>query len=134
MIKIISFNLATTIMIILLSSAIIFHLLIIFQFIPYHIVWGGRVETLSQMYQFEAISIGINLLMIFTVFWKCYCVKIKKSSKILDALLWILIGIFVLNTIGNLFAKSSLETTIFTPLTFISAILLYRIVIEKIER
>ncbi|MCF6268271.1 MAG: hypothetical protein L3J41_01010 [Melioribacteraceae bacterium] len=36
-----------------------------------------------------------------------------------------------INTIGNLFSNNFWEMIIFTPLTFISAILCYRMAVEK---
>ncbi|MCF6361580.1 MAG: hypothetical protein L3J29_12570 [Cyclobacteriaceae bacterium] len=131
MIKKIGFKLSVNSMLVLLTLVLVYHLLIITGLISYQVVWGGRLETESQMYVFETISIGINSLIILVISAKGKYIKAKISIRIINILLWIITVIFVLNTVGNLFSNNSLETVIFTPLTFISAILCYRIAVEK---
>jgi hypothetical protein len=46
------------------------------------------------------------------------------GKKTVSIILWIFLAIFVLNTIGNLFAKTTFEKG-FTILTLINAILLW---------
>ncbi len=131
MIKKIGFKLSVNTMLVLLTLVLVYHFLIITGLISYQVVWGGRLETESQMYVFETISIGINALIILVISTKGTYIKAKISIRIINILLWIITVIFVLNTVGNLFSNNSLETIIFTPLTFISAILCYRIAVEK---
>lgn len=122
---------ATTIMTTLLSLVLIYHLLIITEVISYKIAWGGRIETKEQMHVFEAVSILINLIFMAIILSKSKQIKLNKPSKLTNVFLWIIIVLFSLNTIGNLFSTNILETIIFTPLTLVSALLCYRIVIEK---
>jgi len=118
-------------MLILLTLVLFYHLLILTELISYQVAWGGRLETKSQMYSFETVSIIVNLIIITVILIKGGYIKTKISARIINILLWILTAIFVLNTIGNIFSNNFLEMIIFTPLTFISSILCYRMAIEK---
>ncbi len=131
MIRKISLQFAIKTMLILLILVLCYHLLILTELIPYKVVWGGRIETKPQMYVFETISIVINLIILTIILIKEKLIKTKRSSRIINISLWVLVVIFLLNTVGNLFSNNYLEIIIFTPLTFISAVLCYRITFEK---
>lgn len=110
-----------------------FHVLILIQVIPYTIVWAGKLTNTNDMYVFETISIGVNLFLLWILSLKWKYVKAKESSKVLNILLWLFVIIFSLNTIGNLFSETSFEAIVFTPITLISAIFCWRIVMEKAD-
>ncbi|CAH0995395.1 hypothetical protein EMA8858_01516 [Emticicia aquatica] len=131
MFKKIPFKIAINIILLLIGFIIIFHFLVLTQTIPFNIVWGGKLKNESEMIRLEAISITINILLIFVILIKGNYLKLNFSVKLLNAILWLFILLFALNTIGNLLAESSIETIIFTPMTFILSILCLRIVIEK---
>lgn len=131
MIKKIDFKLAINTMIIILISVLVFHLLILAEIVPYDIVWGGRLENKSQMRIFEIASITINLFMISVVAIKGGYIRAIIPEKITAVILWAIVVLFSLNTIGNILSNTLFETIVFTPVTFTSAILCYRIVIEK---
>ncbi len=118
-------------MLILLVLVLIYHLLILIELIPYQIAWGGRLETRSQMLAFESVSIGINLIIMTIILLKGEYIKTRIPVRVINILLWILTVVFILNTVGNLISNNLLETIIFTPLTCISAILCYRMAVEK---
>ncbi len=120
-------------MLILLTLVLCYHLLILVELIPYQVAWGGRLETKSQMYVFETISIGVNLIIYAVILIKGAYIKTNIPIRVINILLWILTAIFVLNTIGNLFSDNFLEMIIFTPLTLISSIFCYRMAVEKKE-
>jgi hypothetical protein len=124
------FTFAAIMMMVLLSGGIVFHFLVLSGAIPYNVVWGGRLENAFQMYVFEAVSLTINLAVIALVGIKAGFIKFYLPERLVTFLLWVLVILFAVNTIGNLFAKTSLETIVFTPLTLISAVLCYRMVIE----
>lgn len=130
MLKIVGFKTAIHIVLILLCLIILFHLLVLIEIIPYTIVWGGRLKTVSAMVRFEIASIAINILLIAAVTIKSRYLKLTIPSTIITVILWIYIILFSINTIGNLAAKMTLETVVFTPVTLILALLCYRIVIE----
>lgn len=131
MIKKINFKLAVNTMLIIAACALGFHLLIVAQIIPYNITWGGRLDNLSAMYVFEAISITINLLIMSVIAIKGGYLKPVIPGSIVMIVLWILVVVFSLNTIGNIFAKTLFEALVFTPITLVSAVFCYRMVTEK---
>lgn len=121
-------NIALISMLLLLSLVMIFHLSILTQIVPYDIVWAGKLKTKQEMYVFETVSILINSILISTLLIKGNYLKINISHKIINAILWIHVVLFSLNTLGNLTAKTLFEKAVFTPLTFVSAILIFIIV------
>lgn len=131
LVKKISIKFAVNLMMVLLSCVVIFHFLILAGVIPYNMVVGGRLENASQMVFFEIVSVIINLAIIAVVAIKAGYIKPFLSNRVVTALLWLLVALFTLNTLGNIFSKTTLETIIFTPLTLVSAVLCYRLVIER---
>jgi hypothetical protein len=111
----------------LLFSVILFHICIIIKLIPYNIAWGGRLSNDNEMYVFETITILINLFLAWILSMKGNLVRFKFTDKTINTILWIFFGIFVLNTVGNILAKTNFEK-FFTVLTGLSAILIWNIV------
>ncbi|MFZ4544662.1 MAG: hypothetical protein ACOYOA_11465 [Saprospiraceae bacterium] len=112
----------------LLSAVVLFHLLIITQIIPYNIVWAGRLKSITDMLYFESSSLAINLFLILVLLLKGVIIRNSISPRILNSILWFFVGLFAVNTIGNLFAETLFEKIVFTPLTFISAIMIWKII------
>ncbi len=131
MIRRIGFPLAANIMLTLLVGVIVFHVLVLAEVIPYNIVWGGRLKSPAEMRRFEFVSIAINILVISAVAMKGGYIKAIVPARVVDVSLWLLTALFALNTIGNMFSKTSFETIVFTPLTLVSAVLCYRLALEK---
>lgn len=131
MIQKIPFKVAISLFLILLSLVLIFHFLVILKIIPYNIVWAGKIENDAKMNLFESISILINFILLTAILLKGNILRLKINRIIIQVILYLFVVIFALNTVGNLFAKMSLETYIFAPLTFISAFLCLRIALEK---
>ena len=114
----------------LLFAVILFHLCIITKIVPYDITWGGRLTNDTEMYVFETISILINVFLSWVLLMKGNFVKYKFSNKVVNIILWIFFAIFILNTIGNVFAKTFFEK-FFAILTGLSAILIWNIIKDK---
>ena len=114
----------------LLFSVILFHICIIVKIIPYDIVWGGRLRKDNAMYKFESISILMNLFLSWVLLMKGEFVQFKFPTKNVNRFLWIFFGLFILNTVGNLFAKTNFEK-LFALLTGLSAILIWNIIKYK---
>ncbi len=108
----------------LLSLVVLFHILILVQIIPFHIAWGGRLETEQEMYVFESVSIALNVFLIWIIWLKSKNVE----RKIVDIILWIFFVLFSLNTIGNLFAHATIEK-FFSIITLVFALLILRIIL-----
>ena len=111
----------------ILSLVVLFHLLVLLAVIPYNIVWGGRLKNKAELFQFELISIGINLAMLLVVLIKARIVKVALHPKLLTLALWLMVALFTLNTLGNLLSVNAMEKIIFTPLTLILALLCLRL-------
>ena len=128
--KLFSQRQAINIMIAILTAVLVFHTLVLTGVIPYAIVWAGTISSTVDMRKLEVISILVNAFAIFILVLKADYIKHSVPVKILNAIIWLLAVLFSLNTIGNLFDKSGFELYFFTPITFISAVLCLRIVIE----
>lgn len=120
-------------MLVLLTLVTVFHLSIMVKLIPYNIAWGGRLTNDTEMYTFESISIFINLFLILVLLIKGNYLKLKWNGKIINVILWVFFVIFILNTLGNIVAKTNFEK-VFAALTFISAILIWNILKNKSEK
>ncbi len=118
-------------LLIIFSCTVIFHLLIITGIIPYQYVWGGKLQNKAQMYIFELLSIAINGFLIYIVLQKNRYVKRSFSRKWINNILWGFTFLFVLNTIGNLFAENNFEKILGTLLTACSAFFCWVLVKSK---
>jgi len=120
---------AIKIMLYVLVAVILFHLSIMLKIVPYEITWGGRLKNDSEMYAFETISIVINLFLFLILLIKGKYLKEFIPIKIVNITLWVFFLLFVLNTVGNIFAKTNFEKY-FILLTFAFAILIW-IILRK---
>lgn len=111
------YNIAKYGLILIFSLTIVFHLLVLTGIIPFNIVWGGRLKDHSAMLKFESVSILLNVVFLLVVLIKTNYIKLKVPVAVITSLLWMMVFMFTINTIGNLFATHSLETIIFTPIT-----------------
>jgi hypothetical protein len=74
------------------------------------------------MYRFEIFSILINALFLIVVLVQANLLAIDMPKNIITYLLWIMTGLFLLNTLGNAKSKNKLEQRLFTPVTLVLAI------------
>lgn len=125
----IPYRFALNAMMVLLSIVLVFHLLVLLHVIPYEIVWAGKLKNEADMRSFEAVSLVANAIMLFVIWTRANPDRIRVKLKIMNLMLWLMVFIFALNTLGNLFAETQLELLVFTPLTFVSALLCLRIVL-----
>ncbi len=124
------FNNAIKIFLGLLVAIILFHLCIITKIVPYDITWGGRLTNDNEMYIFETVSILVNVFLSWVLLMKGNFVQFKFPTQAVNTILWIFFAIFILNTIGNIFAKTNFER-LFALLTGFFAILLWIIIMKK---
>lgn len=54
-------KLSQKIALIIIVAYCIFHVLVLFQIIPYTIVWGGKIKSISEMYILEGVALIIML-------------------------------------------------------------------------
>lgn len=128
MIKKISFRFSILVMIGILFFIFLYHLLIFFELIPYDMVWGGRLTSIEQMKQFEIRALLFTLLILLIIFIRGEIIKINMPELIMQITMGVLTLFFILNTIGNLFSSNIWESIIFTPITFVAAILSFRLI------
>jgi hypothetical protein len=133
--KILPFKTATFLSLILFGLFVFFHFLVIigivfFNYVPIDFLWGGRMQTREQLLVFEIISLTIMALCFFLVLVKSKRIKWPKIMGIVNLVFWLLFILFLLNTIGNIFAKTAFEK-FFAIVTFILAVLSLRLAIEK---
>lgn len=116
---------------VILSLIVLFHLAVVLGIIPFGIVWGGRLTSRAEMLRFEAISLSVNMVLIALVAVKGGLLRVAINPMVLKIAFWLMAGIFLLNTLGNLLSTSMLEKVLFTPLTLILAILSFRLAISR---
>ncbi|PJJ59857.1 hypothetical protein [Hymenobacter chitinivorans] len=107
---------------VILSLMVLFHLLVLTGLVPYGSVWGGRLRSYGQMVRFEAVAISVNLLLLAVVRAAAGGWGRRVPRLLLRAALWLMTGLFLLNTVGNLLAHTTLERLVFTPLTLLLAL------------
>ena len=83
------------------------------------------------MIQFEGISIALNLIMLALVAIYSGYLKWEINRRWIQLGMWIMVALFLLNTVGNLFAINDWERWIFTPITFLLAVFSFRLAIDK---
>jgi len=118
------------ILITMLGAVILFHLAVMVKLVSYGIAWGGRLETDSAMYIFESFSVLINLFLIFVLMMKGEYLKFKWEIKTTNRILWAFLILFLLNTVGNIFAKTNFEK-FFAIVTLVFSILIWVILKNK---
>lgn len=52
---------------------LLFHLAVILKLVPYRLIWGGRLKSDKQMYQFESASVIFTVLFTIILFAKANC-------------------------------------------------------------
>lgn len=124
------YRFAVNLLLLILGAIMIFHSLVLIQIIPYDIVWAGRLNSIAEMQRYETLSLIVNSFIILIVLIKVEFLNLKNFKKLATIFLWLFVILFGLNTIGNLMAKSQFEKVVFTPITFIMAILCFRIIKE----
>jgi hypothetical protein len=127
-----SVRLASIIALSIMGAILLFHVLVIGGVLPKTIVWGGQFSDPAQIIRMEIVSIVILLLAaaIFMMRWRT--IAAGDASLIWLIGIWALVGLFALNTVGNLFAKAVFERAVMTPLTLVLALLALRLALEKV--
>jgi hypothetical protein len=132
--RIISFRLAGILAVLLFSLFVVFHLsviigILLFDFIPIDFLWGGNMESREQLLGFEFVSLAVMAFCLFTVLIKTGRINLPGMQGIAGVFLWILFGLFLLNTVGNFLAKTAFEKT-FAVFTLLLAFLCLRLALE----
>jgi hypothetical protein len=111
---------------------IVFHLLIIFKIIPASFVWGGRILSEKGMFILELASLLISLFFLLALWYKKRTIQQGQRNRVVDVFIWIFFFYFLLNTLGNLLAKSTIEKA-FALLTLAVAAIIWIVMKTKEE-
>jgi len=115
------------------SFGLILGLLAIFDIVSSKYVWGGRATDHNQLIILETVTFIVNGLILWLIAMRVNFAKQKISTKTLNILFIILSIMMALNTIGNIFAKTSAEKFMAIP-TLIGAIGFYVLARRKSPR
>jgi len=129
--KLISVKLAGNIVIVLMVLMIILHMLIMLRIVPYDIVWGGQIKNDASLMKLEIFALVTLFIFLAIILVKVDYLKFTKFKKITNVAVWIMFVYFLLNTVLNLASGVTLEKLIFTPITIILFVLIFRLAIEK---
>ena len=115
-------NLAGNILLILLALLVVFHLLVIAGIIPYNIVWAGKINNRTQLLRMESISLVVLALASILVALRMEYLTFLNYPSVINGGMWVLFAFFLLNTLGNLTAKSPIEKYGFGTLTLLMSL------------
>lgn len=74
------------------------------------------------MYRFEIFSVLITSVFINVILAQAGFGMINIPDKIITYALWLMTGLFLVNTLGNVVSKNKIERLVFTPVTIVMAI------------
>lgn len=138
MTKLIGFQRAVQLSLVLFGLISLFHLGVIigilaFDFAPVDFLWGGQMSTKEELLSFEIVSLVVMVVCILVVLIRSQRIKLSALIGLSRVILWILFVLFLLNTVGNALAKTNFERS-FTVVTLLLAFLCLRMAIEKPNR
>ena len=131
MTKLLSAKGTGNVLLILFGLLVIFHILILFNLLPSNIVWGGRVGSSASPRALLTVSLIFNILFALVVSAKIGYIDVGNLNRVINVFLWMIFAYLLLNTAGNLASSSTLEKLVFTPITIVAAILVFRLVMER---
>lgn len=130
--KIISLKWAGNLLLIAFGLLAVFHLLVLLGVVPPDIVWGGQIgNSTARLRTLETISLMITIAFAVVVAAKMNYIQAGRLRKVVNLLLWVMFAYSILNLMGNLASGISFENLVFAPVTFIMAVLILRLAIEK---
>jgi hypothetical protein len=109
-------------LIVLLSAAILFHLLVLVGVVPHDIVWGGRLESEALVPVFEGVSLSLNALFLGVSLIEAGYLPFTFNTRVSRGVFVTMGVIFTANTVGNLLSRNAIEQRVFTGLTLLIAI------------
>jgi len=109
----------------IIITYILFHVLILLQLIPSHVVWGGKIVEPKTILLLVWVALLVLLSLGALILMKTKLIPNKWQEKTLNRWLLVFSVYFVLNTLGNLLAESIFEK-VQALLTLILALSLFK--------
>ena len=109
----------------IVMAYVLFHILILLQLIPSHVVWGGKIVEPKTILILEWVALLVMLFLGSLILMKAKVIRWKWQEKTLNRWLLVFSVYFVLNTLGNLLAESIFEKAQ-ALLTLILAVSLFK--------
>ena len=109
----------------------LFHVAVLMGWIPYSVVWGNRIQSRVEMIPLESFSLAMNTFLIWLLAQRIDLFKQVIPSKLFKILMWIVVVLFIVNTLGNLLSGNVIEQMVFSPVTALFAVFFMRIALEK---
>ncbi|WP_242920381.1 hypothetical protein [Pontibacter liquoris] len=110
---------------------VLFHGLVLLRILPNEMVWGGGMTDQKQMITLELLALLVSLLMLAVVGIKAGFIPVKVKPVLLKGALWVMCGMFLLNTLGNMTSQHALEKFAFTPLTLLLSLFCCRLAVAR---
>lgn len=124
------FLLSVKLTLLILLLVTIFNLSVLFGFLSYDIVWGGRLTSKEEMIRFELVSILLNIFSGLLVMIKAGYLM-PGLRRHINIIIWILPLLNFLGILGNAASKSNTERAMFLPVAIVMFALTLRIALEK---
>lgn len=133
--KIINFKVATLAGLFILGILSLFHIailmgIVLFDYVPIEFLWGGQMKTVTQLVNFEIVSLLTTVIFIFLLLIRSKWISLPKLLIVTRIAMWMAFVLFLLNTIGNALAETTFER-LFAIVSGVLALLFLRIAIEK---
>jgi hypothetical protein len=133
--KIINFKVATLAGLFILGILALFHIailmgIVLFDYVPIEFLWGGQMKTVTQLVNFEIVSLLTTAIFIFLLLIRSKWINLPKLLIVTRIAMWMVFVLFLLNTIGNALAETKFER-LFAIVSGVLALLFLRIAIEK---
>lgn len=130
--SLISARRAGNILIVSLSLLLVFHILVLFRLAPAEIVWGGQARNSpDELFILEGFALFLTLIFLVIVSAKVGYINATSFIKPINVYLWIIFVYLILNFGSNLVSRTFAENMVFAPLTFVMALLVYRLILES---
>jgi len=98
--------------------------------VPTELVWGGRLQDDAERCAGAVVSLVVLLCAMAVVLVRWGIIG-NDYPKLGRWGAWVIMVLFLLNTVGNLFALDIRETLIFTPITLLAALLAWRVALGE---
>lgn len=134
----ISFSAAVRLSLFLFGLIFLFHLAVLLgiaflDYAPLDYLWGGRMQNEQELLSYELVSLLIVAVCILLVLIRAGRLGEPSLQGIAGVGMWVLFLLFLLNTVGNILAKTMLEKS-FALITLLLALLCLRMALEKVEK